>query len=667
MAKDIKQTIERLRNEIRKHDKLYYVEAAPIISDQAYDKLFAELKKLETDHPELVTSDSPTQRVAGRPIEGFTNIRHAAAMLSIDNTYNAEELRAFDERVAKGLDGRDYRYVVELKIDGLAISLRYEDGKLVSAATRGDGTIGDDVTTNVRTIKAIPLALTDGNNIPAILEVRGEVYMPKKSFAQLNEAREESGDAFFANPRNAAAGSLKLLDPSITSQRNLAFFAYSTGQVSEPLADGHFETLNRLKQLSLPVNQHVKQAKNIDQAIEICSHWADKKTELDYQIDGMVIKVDKYDHQAFLGATGRAPRWCISYKFPAEQAQTTVESIVVQVGKTGKLTPVANLKPVKLAGTVVKRASLHNFEIVETLGVSDNVTVIIEKAGEIIPQVVEVIQKSPSTKPFEVPDKCPACQGPVKKDEDGVCVRCINPNCKAKFIEKLKYFVGRGQMDIENLGPAVLEQLVEKNLVKNFADIYKLDLFTVSTLDRMGTKSAENLLDGIDKSKTRPLWRLVAGLGINNVGGQSAEILAEEFGSLEAIMQAEIENLEAIDQIGPIMAKSVYDYFRNEDNIAVIDQLIKAGVKPTAPAMKKSGILTGKTIVATGTLENFTRQSIAQAIKDNGGKVSSSVSKKTDLLLAGANAGSKLEKANKLGVKVITEAEFVDMIGTSND
>ena len=666
MAQDIKQTIEQLRGEIRRHDRLYYAETAPVISDQEYDKLFSELKRVEADHPELVTPDSPTQRVAGKPIDGFSNVQHNVPMLSIDNTYNAEELRSFDERVAKSLDGREYSYVVELKIDGLAISLRYEGGKLIRAATRGDGTTGDDVTSNIRTIKAIPLTLA-GDDFPEVLEVRGEVYMPKKSFAKLNEQREENGESLFANPRNAAAGSLKLLDARVTSQRNLAFFAYSVGEVTEPLAETHFETLQAIKKLSLPVNPNTVKASNIDSVIEICKQWSERKTKLDYQIDGMVIKIDSHQQQSLLGSTGRAPRWCISYKFPAEQAETVVESIVVQVGKTGALTPVANLEPVQLAGTVVKRASLHNFDEIERLGVHEGATVVIEKAGEIIPQIVKVTQKSLSFKPFEVPKMCPACQGPVKKDEDGVCVRCVNPDCKAKFIEKLKYFVGRGQMDIENLGPAVLEQLVGKNIVKSFADIYKLDLFTVSTLDRMGAKSAENLLDGIEASKTRPLWRLVAGLGIRNVGGQSAEILEGEFGSLEAIIRADIETLEAIDQIGPVMAKSIREYFDDADNISVIEQLLAAGVSPRATVKKKGDALSGKTIVATGTLENFTRQSIAQAIKDNGGKVSSAVSKKTDFVLAGANAGSKLEKANKLGVRVITEQEFVDMIGGGNE
>ncbi|MCK4998278.1 MAG: NAD-dependent DNA ligase LigA, partial [Anaerohalosphaera sp.] len=375
MAEDIKQQIEALRSEIRKHDRLYYVEAAPVISDQDYDALFAKLKQLEADHPELVTDDSPTQRVAGAPIEGFTNVTHALPMLSIDNTYNAAELRSFDERVAKALQGREYSYVVELKIDGLAISLRYQDGKLIQAATRGDGTTGDDVTTNIRTVKAIPLALT-GTKIPQVLEVRGEVYMPKQSFARLNAQREESGDALFANPRNAAAGSLKLLDSKITAQRNLAFFAYSVGQTSQPLAETHYETLQTLKHLSLPVNPNTATAETIEQVIDICMDWADKKTALDYQIDGMVIKVDSHHQQSLLGSTGRAPRWCISYKFPAEQAETTVESIDVQVGKTGKLTPVANLKPVKLSGTIVKRASLHNFDEIERLEIHVGATVI---------------------------------------------------------------------------------------------------------------------------------------------------------------------------------------------------------------------------------------------------------------------------------------------------
>ncbi len=677
MADDISKQIEVLRKEIRKHDHLYYVLDAPEITDQQYDKLFSELRKLEEEHPELITDDSPTQRVSGKPVEGFASVRHRSPMLSIDNTYNADELRDFDNRVKKALGDEVYKYVVEPKIDGLAISIRYEKGKLIQAATRGDGQTGDDATSNVRTIKAIPLTLMGAANAPDVLEVRGEIYMPKKSFAELNRQKAETGEPPFANPRNAAAGSLKLLDSRITASRNLAFFAYSIGEVSEALADGHYETLGVLEKLSLPANPNIKRAKDIDEVIKICQAWQNKKASLGYQIDGMVIKVDSFAQQRILGTTGRAPKWCISYKFPAEQAETVVESIDVQVGKTGILTPVANLKPVKLAGTTVKRASLHNFDQIKRLDLRVSDTVIIEKAGEIIPQVIEVKVKARSlfdSKAIEIPANCPSCESPTvvtvnkrkktgaEEEVDFTTVRCSNPNCNSILKERIAYFVGRGQMDIENFGPALIDQLVNNGLVKNFADIYKLDIFKVAQLDRMATKSAENLLDGIEKSKTQDLWRLITGLGILNVGGQTAEILADKFITLDELIAADIETLEGIDQIGPTIAQSVCEYFNDRDNIAMIEEMENLGVNPKSPVEKKTTAMTGKTIVVTGTLENFTRTQIAQAVKDSGAKTSSSVSKKTDYVLVGANPGSKAEKAAKLGVEIIDEEKFIEMI-----
>ncbi|MFA5554325.1 MAG: NAD-dependent DNA ligase LigA [Phycisphaerae bacterium] len=560
MLQTAKHKIEQLRAEIRQHDYLYYVLNQPKITDQQYDRLFGELKQLEQTHPELITEDSPTQRVSGRPIEGFKTVTHSVAMLSIDNTYSDEELRKFDEQVAKKLGRGNYDYAVELKIDGLAISLRYEKGRLITAATRGDGRQGDDVTANVRTIKAVPLVLMQNSDAPDILEVRGEVYMPIKSFLELNKQRAEAGESPFANPRNAAAGSLKLLDSKITAQRNLSFFAYSIGQTSKPLTEDHFSALQKLKDFGLPVNPHIKKAKTIDDVIEICQSWSEKKDRLDYQIDGMVVKVNNFEQREILGYTGRSPKWCISYKFAAEQAQTVVESIDVQVGKGGTLTPVANLKPVLLAGTTVKRASLHNFEQIARLDVRVGDSVTIEKAGEIIPQVVEVKKelRPANTKPFEIPEKCPNCGGEVKKDQDGVYLRCVNPNCLGQLKERLRYFVGRGQMDIEKLGEALIDQLTETGLVKNFADIYKLTKDDLLTLERMADKSAQNVIDSIIASKTRPLWRLVAGLGIRHIGTQTAQIIAEHFGSLDEIIKASVEELQAVEQIGPKVAESVY-------------------------------------------------------------------------------------------------------------
>ncbi|MFQ6034319.1 MAG: NAD-dependent DNA ligase LigA [Sedimentisphaerales bacterium] len=665
MAEDIKKRVKQLRNEIRRHDYLYYVLNQPKISDQQYDKLFAQLKALEQANPKLITADSPTQRVSGQPLEGFTTVRHAVPMLSMDNTYNADELRAFDERVRKQLGNEDYDYVVELKIDGVAISLRYERGTLVTAATRGDGEVGDDVTANVRTIRSIPLVLLGDGKILDVLEVRGEVYMPTKSFIKLNKLREQAGEPVFANPRNAAAGSLKLLDARITAERNLSFFAHSVGQLSEPLAEEHYEILQKFKKFGLPVNPHTKKAKNIDEVIDICLGWDEKSLKLDYKIDGMVIKVNNFRQRDILGATGRAPRWCISYKFPAERAETIVESIDVQVGKSGILTPVANLVPVQLSGTTVKRASLHNFDELNRLDVRCGDTVLIEKAGEIIPQVVQVKKKlrPAGAVPFKVPKKCPNCGSTVVKDEEGVYIRCVNPNCTGQLKELLRYFAGRDQMDIEHLGPSLIDQLVDKGLVKNFADLYKLQKSQLADLERMAEKSAANVIEAIERSKTRPLWRLIAALGIRYIGGQSAQILAEHFGELSALMSADRQTLEAVDQIGPRMAESLYEYFRNPRNRAVIDELLAAGVKPEKPKVaRRSNKLAGKTIVVTGTLEKFNRQQIEQSIRQAGGKPSSSVSKKTDFVLAGKEPGSKLDKARKLGVKVVDEKQFLEML-----
>lgn len=683
MSRDIKNKILQLRTEIRKHDHLYYVLNAPKISDTEYDRLFSELKKLEEKYPDLITADSPTQRVSEQPVEGFKNVRHAIAMLSIDNTYNADELRAFDERVAKGLGTNDYDYVAEPKIDGLAISLRYENGSLVTAATRGDGRTGDDVTANVRTIKAVPLSLIVNTGFPEVLEVRGEVYMPKAAFIELNKERTEAGEAQFANPRNAAAGSLKLLDAKVTAKRKLAFFAYGIGQTSEKIDDDHFTTLNKLKKFGFPVNQMAKKAKDIEKALDLCLDTQHRKDRLAYQIDGMVIKLNRFDQQDVLGTTGRAPKWCISYKFPAEQAETTVLSIDVQVGKTGVLTPVANLKPVQLAGTTVKRATLHNFDYLKQLDLHERDRVLIEKAGEIIPQVIEVttpdgVRKKLDLKPFKNPTKCPICETKVKvikrkrtgkkqdikeKSEFTHTYKCVNPQCPAVVKEKIIYFVGKGQMDIENVGPSLIEQLIDRKLIKNVADLYKLEFRQIAELNKMGDKSAENVLSSIEKSKTNPLWRLIVGLGILNVGGQIAELLANEFGTLEKLMNATEQRLLEIDGIGGEIAKNVVEFFTDKENTAVINKLLAAGVKPKPPAKKQSLTLTAKIIVVTGTLENFSRQQVERAVKDHGGKTSSSVSKKTSFVLAGANPGSKLDKAKQLGIEVIGEKEFIRMIG----
>ncbi len=701
MTRDAKKRIEQLRGAIREHDYLYYVLNRPRISDRQYDELFAELKALEQANPQLITADSPTQRVSERPLEGFGTVRHAVPMLSIDNTYNADELRAFDERVAKLLGGRDYDYVVELKIDGLAISLRYERGIFVTAATRGNGQVGDDVTANVRTIKAVPLRLLEADTIPAVLEVRGEVYMPTSAFVELNRLRAEAGEALFANPRNAAAGSLKLLDARITAARNLSFFAYATGEVSEPLAENHYQSLRRFKELGLPVNPHIKQAKDIDEVIKICSGWSEKRSTLDYQIDGMVIKVNRFDQRDALGATGRAPRWCISYKFAAEQAQTVVESIDVQVGKSGTLTPVANLTPVLLAGTTVKRASLHNFDQVNRLDVRAGDTVVIEKAGEIIPQVVEVRirERTDSVgETFAIPSECPACGYEVKKDDNAIYLRCDNQNCVAKLKERLEHFVGKGQMDIDTLGPALIEKLVNAGLLRNVADIYKLRHRDIVDFEGMGEKSADNVIQAIKDSKDKPLWRLLAGLGIRHIGGQTAQTLAKYFGTLEKVLSINRGRLQKIKKqekdkrqllnkkrsrreiseeeykreceklrlpdIGDEMLTSFCNYIQDAGNIAILQELVTLGVTPKKPInVGRSEQLSGKTVVVTGTLDNFDRQQAEEAIRQAGGKSSGNVSKLTDFVLVGKNPGSKLTKAQELCVQIIDEDQFIQLIG----
>ena len=704
MTQNAGKTINQLREEIREHDYLYYVLNRPKITDRQYDELFAELKSFEQANPRLITPDSPTQRVSGQPIEGFDTVSHAVPMLSMDNTYNAEELRAFDERVAKQLGNRDYDYVVELKIDGLAISLRYEQGVLVTAATRGNGEVGDNVTANVRTIKAVPLVLLDIAKVPAVLDVRGEVYMPTSSFAELNRLRTEADEAAFANPRNAAAGSLKLLDARITAGRSLSFFAYAIGEVSEPLAADHHETLRKLKEFGLPVNSNICGAGNVDEALEICFGWNERRSELDYQIDGMVIKVNRFDQRDMLGATGRAPRWCISYKFAAEQAETIVESIGVQVGKSGILTPVANLTPVLLAGTTVKRASLHNFNMLAKLDIRCGDTVKIEKAGEIIPQVAEVkIEKREDldSTTFSVPSKCPVCGENAKPDEDGTYVRCENANCPATLRERIEHFSGKGQMDIDTFGPALIDQLVDAGLVKNFADLYKLEQEDLLNFEGIAEKSAGNIISSIRKSKLRPLWRLLAGFGIKHIGGQAAQTLAKHFGTFEELLSAkrkeledlkkqerarkkllqdkrrrheiseevfkiEDKNLKEIERLGDIgdeMIKSFCEYIESDENRAVMEELLLLGVKPETPhSQEKVGELVGKTIVVTGTLEHFTRQQIEEVVRQAGAKASSSVSRNTDFVLAGNNSGSKLEKAQQLGVEVINEDQFIQLI-----
>ncbi len=667
MPKETEKRIQQLRQDIRQHDYQYYVLAQPLIPDDQYDALFAELQSLEADAPEFTAPDSPTQRVAGEPVKGFAPIRHRLPMLSIDNTYSADELRAFDERVCRNLDERPYEYVIEPKIDGLALSLRYVGGQLTSAATRGNGTVGDDVTANVRTIKSIPLVLLGANTFPEDIEIRGEIFMPNAAFAELNALRAEAGESTFANPRNAAAGSLKLLDPRITSERNLAFFAYAIGAVSEPLAATHYESLKKIGQWGIPINPHIQTVPAMAGALSICEQWQTQRTGLDYQIDGMVIKVDGLATRDLLGTTGRAPRWCIAFKFPAQRVNTTVTSIDVQVGKSGILTPVANLVPVFLAGTSVKRASLHNFEELARLGVRSGDTVAVEKAGEIIPQVVAVApdKRPPNAKPFPVPNTCPACGSRAAKDAEGVYVRCQNRHCPAQLRERLAYFVGRHQMDVEHIGPALIDQLIQAQdiVLESPADLYALTRDQLLALDRQAEKSVDNILNALERSKEQPLWRLVTGLGVPHIGLQSAQILAQRFRSVDELAGATAETLAAIDQIGPIMAESIVAFFADPENQRWVGQLKAAGVNPKAtPIQTKPQPLTGKTVAVTGSLESLTRRQIQEAIRQAGGKATSAVSKKTDWVLVGQNPGSKLAKAQELGIPRLDEASFLALL-----
>ncbi len=665
---NIEKKIEQLREAIRQADRLYYIEASPEISDQEYDKMFAELKKLEGEHPEFLSADSPTQRVSGEPLTGFDTVTHNVAMLSMDNTYSAGELRDFDGRVHKGLPDESPEYVVETKIDGVAITIKYINGVLALAATRGDGKKGDDITANAKTIASLPLVL-DGNvdfAIPEVLEVRGEVYMTFSAFDNINRQREENGEPLFANPRNATAGSLKLLESRKVAQRKLSVLLYGLGEVSDTeFSSSHFETLEKLKQLGLPVSPNYSVVPDIDKVIEHCDAFQEKRAKLPYPIDGMVIKVNSYLHQKILGFTSRSPRWSIAYKFAAEQAQTIVRNISVQVGKSGALTPVADLEPVPLAGTTVKRASLHNFEELARKDVRIGDTVKIEKAGEIIPQVIEVVTelRPAGTKEFSLPEKCPVCGGETAKDENGVFLRCVNPGCPAQLIERLKYFAGRDQMDIDGLGAAIIEQLVSRNMVESFADLYRLNIMQLANLDRMGTKSAENLLNGLETSMSRPLDKFIAALGIMHVGTKAAENLAEYFHTLEKLREADIEELQNVPDIGQIVAQSIYEFFHNEITVKMVDDLLDAGVCPPEYESQKKDIselpLGGMTIVVTGTIEGYDRKEMEKAIKSLGGKPSGSVSKKTSILVYGEKAGSKLKKAEELNVTAMVAEEFI--------
>lgn len=663
--------IGELRREIAEHDYSYYVLAQPVISDREYDRLFDELKTLETQFSDLVTPDSPTQRVGGVPLPGFLQVRHTVPMLSVDNTYNEAELREFDDRVKRGLGGDRYAYVVDPKIDGVAISLRYERGRLVLAATRGDGTTGDDITQNARTIRSVPLTLREVGEkddllgrepaIPDVLEVRGEVYWPVPAFRAFNAARQAAGEPSFANPRNGTAGTLKQLDSRIVRERKLSFIAHGFGEVRPLRFDTQSELFEAFKAWGLPINWNFSRCTSIEEVIDYIHSFDRKRESLDYATDGVVVKVDQLTQRRELGSTSRFPRWCIAYKYAAERARTTLRSVRFQVGKLGTITPVANLDPVLLAGTTVKSASLHNFDQIQRLGVQIGDTVYVEKAGEIIPQVVEVdLSVRGPTEPILPPARCPECDQPTVRDEGEVFLRCVNPACPAQIKERLRHFCGRDQMDIEGVGIALVEQLVDRGLVHEFADLYRLQPHQLLNLERMGEKSVDNLLANIEQSKSRPLSRLLAALNIPHVGASTARLLAERFGSLEALSAAGITELQAIEGVGPELARSIHAFLHSDAGQRTITGLCSVGVNMVEPKRAAAGAqpLAGKTIVVTGTLPTYSRKDIQDLITSFGGVAAGSVSRKTSFVVAGEEAGSKLDKARALGVEVIDEAEF---------
>lgn len=656
----VEQRIEFLKNEINKSNYKYYVEENPYLSDIEYDEMFAELKKLEEQYPLLKTPDSPTQRV-GSISEKFFSHKHKYRLYSLDNTYNAEELTIWYEKICKEYE-QELELVCELKIDGLAIALTYEQGLFTLGVTRGDGVTGENITQNLKTVKAIPLKLFE----PKTLEVRGEIYMPKSSFDKLNEDALEKGEKVFANPRNAASGSLRQLDSTITAKRDLSMFTY-TG-IFEDDADKqiktHYDGMMKLKELGFKINPNIRLVKNIKEAIEYCNEWETKRFDLDYATDGVVIKINNIAIQKDLGYTARAPKWATAFKFPPEEVTTKLREIELNTGKTGIITPVAVLDPVALGGSIVSRASLHNFDEIKRLDIRIGDTVLIKKAAEIIPKVIKVMDtpEHETLPEYQLPDKCPACDAPLIEKEGEVGLYCSNPNCAQIVCAKIEYWASKEAMDIDKVGPAVIQQLYAKKFISNAVDLYKLTMQDFMQLDSVKEKSASNIYNSIQESKNRPLNRLLTAMGIRHVGKETAEILAGEFPSLDLLISAPLEELAKIEGIGDIIAKSIFDFFHDEENLKMIEELKEIGINPQAKAKPKSDKLSGKTFVLTGTLQNMTRDEASAIIKSHGGKTSSSVSKKTSYVLAGENAGSKLDKALDLGVIILTEDDFLEMI-----
>ena len=661
-----KKEIEKLRRDIRHHDYRYYVLSQPELSDKEYDGLMRRLKELEEEFPGLISPDSPTQRVAAGTQEGLKTVKHRQKMLSLDNTYSPEELRDWSQRVYKGLGNQEIQYVAELKIDGVSANLTYRGGLLLSAATRGDGESGEDVTLNIKTIRAIPLRL-ESKKPPELIEIRGEVYLELKDFSAINKERKAQGEALFANPRNAASGSLKLLDPRITAKRNLNFFAHSLGELSNGQFSTQWEFLQELKKYGMRINPESRLCKSLDEVLEFCQLWQEKRKKLSYQIDGVVLKVNYLEGQISLGATLKSPRWAVAYKFPAHQANTKLKDVIISVGRTGVITPVADLEPVECGGVTISRATLHNFDEIERLGVKIGDHIVLERAGEVIPKIIKAVEslRSGKEKTFKIPRSCPVCGSTIiKEKEEEVAYRCINPSCPAQLEKGLQHFSSRLSMDIEGMGEAAVKQLIGKKLVKDFADIYSLKKGQLLILELFKDKKAENLLLAIENSKHRALGRLIYGLGIRHVGERAAYVLAEEFKSLENLLSAKKEDLEAIYEIGPAISESVVAFFKQESIKKLIKKLEAAGVNTKEGeliAVKKTS-LTDKTVVFTGELASFSRAEAEDLLRSANGRASSSVSKETDFVVVGRSPGLKYARAKKLGVKVIDENEFLEMV-----
>jgi DNA ligase (NAD+) len=666
-----RKRLESLREEIRRHDRLYYLEAAPEISDREYDKLYRELLDLEKKHPDWVTPDSPTQRVGGEPLEEFKTVKHAIPMLSIGNTYSTEELEEFEERIERIHPDTDFEYVVEPKIDGVAVSVIYENDRFILGATRGNGIEGDDITTNLRTIRNLPLSLSLGDFGLSRLELRGEVYMDREGFIELNRKREEEGMELYANPRNTTAGSLKLLDPKIVAQRPLEIAIHSFGEIVPKEGkknpwDRHSTLLTDIREAGVPTIEGWEICQGVSEVFPLIEKWSDHRHDLDYETDGLVIKVNDFAQRRKLGSTSRSPRWLIAYKFAAEQAETTLISVALQVGRTGAVTPVANLAPVKLAGTTVSRATLHNADEIERKDLREGDRVLIEKGGEIIPKVLAALpdKRDGSQKPFKYPKDCPSCGHPLVRPEGEVAHRCENLDCPAQLRRRLEHFASRRSMDVEGLGTVLVQQLLDSKLVKGLPDLYRLKKEDVANLERMGEKSAQNLIDGLEKSKSNPPHRLLHGLGIRHIGEHVAELLIDAVDDLRDLGKLSVEELEEIEGIGPIVAQSIHDFFNDPHNLEVLQELQDLGLNfkkesvGTTPGANLPKTLEGFQFVLTGTLADYTRDEAKAEIQARGGRVTGSVSKKTNYVICGADPGSKADKAEKLGVPILGDKEF---------